>query len=326
MLKAEQLNKLYALATGKQTKENQIKEIEKQDNSRVVSKAKNELAKYKGLFMDPYEAWTKWYSKTKATINSKTADDIWSVAEQEFPGSPEQARTWLRESTSGVINKQDQTSREIAMRNEMSASPSWLVNEMVPELQNISAAVSDQNLGKAKAVYKKTLEQRLDMIDLTQLDPEVPAETHIEDAIKLEMLGLMEGASIINGRFVTMNQQGQIQPAFSISGDMGIGGPEMETIREVATPLLQNRISTALSIAASQVEMGNKASGGAYLDMLRNGDLEVNEWQNAISMLGDSEGVVDTGITGMANRNPFMSDSDILSSAVDIGTLLRGNR
>jgi hypothetical protein len=107
---------------------------------------------------------------------------------------------------------------------------------------------------------------------------------------------------------------------------MGIGGPEMETIQEVATPLLQDRISTALSIAASQVEMGNKASGGAYLDMLRNGDLEVNEWQNAISMLGDSEGVVDTGIAGMANRNPFMSDSDILSSAVDIGTLLRGNR
>jgi hypothetical protein len=326
MLKAEQLNKLYALATGKQTKENQIKEIEKQDNSRVVSKAKNELAKYKGLFMDPYEAWTKWYSKTKATINSKTADDIWSVAEQEFPGSPDQAKDWLRQSTNGVINKQDKTAKEIALRNEMSSSPSWLVNEMVPELQNTSAIVSNQNLGKAKAVYKKMLEQRLDMLDLTQLDPEVPAETHIEDAIKLEILGLMEGASIVNGRFVTMNPQGQIQPAFSISGDMGIGGPEMETIQEVATPILHDRISTALNIATSQVEMDNKASGGAYLDMLKNGNLEVNEWQNAISMLGDTNGVVDAGISGMVNKNPFMSDSDILSSAVDIGTLLRGNR
>lgn len=325
MLKAEQLNKLYALATkGKST--NQVKEIEKQDNSKTITKARNELSKYKGMFVDPYEAWTKWYSKTKPTLNSKTADDVWSVAEQEFPGSPDQAKEWLRQSTNGVIDKQDKTAKEIALRNEMSSSPSWLVNEMVPELQNTSAVVSNQNLGKAKAVYKKTLEQRLDNMDLTQLDPEVPAEVHIEDAIKLEMLGLMDGASIVNGRFVTVNQQGQMQPAFSIQGDVGIAGPEMETIQEVATPILQNRISTALSLASSKVEMDNKASGGAYLDMLKNGDLDVNEWQNAISMLGDAEGVVDTGVQGMAKKNPYMSESDMLSSAVDIGAILRGNR
>ena len=62
MLKVEQLNKLYALATGgKNTKQEQVSTIQKADNSKTVSKAKYELAKYKGMYMDPYEAWTKWY-------------------------------------------------------------------------------------------------------------------------------------------------------------------------------------------------------------------------------------------------------------------------
>ena len=327
MLKAEQLNKLYALATGgKNTKQEQVSTIQKADNSKTVSKAKYELAKYKGMYMDPYEAWTKWYSKIKPNMDSKTADDIWSMAESQFPGSADQAKDWLRQSTKGATTKTDKASQEIAMRNEMSTSPSWLVNEMVPELQNTASAVSNQNLGKAKAVYKKSLEQKLGMLDLTQLDPEVPVETHIEDAIKLEMIGMLDGSNIVNGRFSSINEQGQIQPAFSIQYDMGIGGPELENIQSVAMPILKDKISSALSFATSQVEMGNRASGGAYLEMLRNGDLEMDEWQNAISMLGDADGVVDAGIQGMSKKNPFTSDEDIMSSAIDINNIRRGLR
>lgn len=327
MLKAEQLNKLYALATGgRNTKKEQVETIQKIDNSKTISKAKYELAKYKGMYVDPYEAWTKWYNKIKPSIDSKTADDIWSVAESQFPGSADQAKDWLRQSTKEVTSKADKASQEIAMRNEMSTSPSWLVNEMIPDLQDTSAVVSTQNLGKAKAVYKKSLEQKLDMLDLTQLDPEVPVETHIEDAIKLEMLGMLDGSSIVNGRFVSINQEGRIQPAFSIPYDMGLGGPELENIQSVAMPLLKNKIASAISFASAQVEMGNRASGGAYIEMLKNGDLEMDEWQNAISMLGDADGVVNAGIQGMSQKNPFRSDEDIMSSAIDINNIRRGLR
>ena len=327
MLKAEQLNKLYALATGgRNTKKEQVETIQKIDNSKTISKAKYELAKYKGMYVDPYEAWTKWYNKIKPSIDSKTADDIWSVAESQFPGSADQAKDWLRQSTKEVTSKADKASQEIAMRNEMSTSPSWLVNEMIPDLQDTSAVVSTQNLGKAKAVYKKSLEQKLDMLDLTQLDPEVPVETHIEDAIKLEMLGMLDGSSIVNGRFVSINQEGQIQPAFSIPYDVGLGGPELENIQSVAMPLLKNKIASAISFASAQVEMGNRASGGAYIEMLKNGDLEMDEWQNAISMLGDADGVVNAGIQGMSQKNPFRSDEDIMSSAIDINNIRRGLR
>lgn len=327
MLKVEQLNKLYALATGgKNTKQEQVSTIQKADNSKTVSKAKYELAKYKGMYVDPYEAWTKWYNKIKPSIDSKTADDIWSVAESEFPGSSDQAKDWLRQSTKGVTSKADKASQEIAMRNEMSTSPSWLVNEMVPDLQDTAATVSTQNLGKANAVYKKSLEQKLDTLNLTELDPEVPVETHIEDAIKLEMLGMLDGSSVVNGRFASVNEQGQIQPAFSISYDMGLGGPELENIQAVAMPILKNKISSAISFASAQVEMGNRASGGAYLDMLKKGDLGMDEWQNAISMLGDSDGVIGAGISGMARKNPYMSNEDIMSSAIDINNIRRGLR
>lgn len=327
MLKADQLNKLYALATGgKNTKQEQISTIQKADNSKKISKAKYELAKYKGMYVDPYEAWTRWYSKMKPSIDSKTADDIWSMAEAEFPGSPDQAKDWLRQSTNGITSKSDKASQEIAMRNEMSSSPSWLVNEMVPQLQDTAATVSTQNLGKAKAIYKKSLEQKLDSIDLTQLDPEVPVETHIEDAIKLEMIGMLDGANVVNGRFASINEQGQIQPAFAMQMDMGLGGPELDNIQSVAMPILKNKISSAISLASTQVEMGNRASGGAYLEMLKKGDLGMDEWQNAIAMLGDADGVIDAGISGMATKNPYMSDEDMMSSAIDINNIKRGLR
>jgi hypothetical protein len=324
MLNRDKLNKLYALATGKQPQEEQKKAVVNELNEKKKKKLVQDLHKYRGMYEDPYKAWTNWYRDSSKNISSDIADDVWSEAEKEFPGSPDQAKQWMRDEMQASVESVDPSAREIAMRNKLSQAPSWLGQEMLPQLQSTSATVSNQNLTKAKSAYKRVLDQKISKLDLTQLDPEVPVEQHVMDAIKAEMLGLLEATKIINGRFTAINPDGQPQPLFSIQDDATMAGPEQQYITELAEPLFTKYIQSAMSENTEMLQLDNRAATGATLQQLKSGDLDISEWQSAIGLIGDSDGAIEAGIQGLVKKNPYMDQEELLSSALDINNIKRG--
>jgi hypothetical protein len=325
MLNKDKLNKLYTLATGNAPAIQQTQKEKIKSNKKSLEKSKYNLAKMKGLYSDPLEAWQKWYRNERENIPIDSADDFWNEAETQFPGSPDQAKDWLRGEVGSLVDHDDPAIRDINMRNVVSKAPTWLSREMLPDLASTSAQVSNQNLTKTKMVYKQAFVERMKKFNLDDLDPEVPVDVHVEDVLKLEAFGLLDAASIMNGRFAISNN-GTIQPAFALDSSVtGIEpGPEFGIIQEAVTPMLTQEISTALSNTSGIIEMDNSASRAATRRMLEDGSMDMSEWENAIRIVGNPDEVIDSGIRGMVAKNPNMDINEIISSAVDIGNIRKG--
>lgn len=324
MLNNQKLQKLFALATGK--KPAGVDNTKKQLSKNRIQKTKYNLAKKRGIIKDPLEAWSRWYNEEFKNITQDDADDFWSEAEKEFPGSSEQAREWARNNAMSQLNTSDPVLKDITMRNTLNKSPTWLAKEMLPDMAETASAVSSQNLVKVNSVYRKSLQEKLRTLDLTQLDPEVPADVHIEDAVKLEKMGLLDTTQIVNGRFAISNGE-QIQPAFSLdeNSDMGIAqGPEATLVESVALPIFRKEIETALQTATDMVGVDNTASRAVMRNMLKEGQMPVDDWKGALSILGNSDDVVSAGMDGLINQNPYMDQEDILANTIDIMSARRG--
>ena len=329
MLNRDKLNKLYTLATGKNLTQASVKNSINLNSKQKLDTIQNKRAKYKGLYEDPYNAWVSWYRDIEKDIDTNNSDEAWKIMESNFPGSQEQARDWLRNNIKEETNsKTDKYSQEILLKNKMSKAPSWLAEEMLPDLARLSNDISMQNVSKVKTVYKKDMLDKLLKIQLTELDPEVPVEVHVDDAMKLELLGLLDSATIANGRFVITNENGSIKPAFTLdisqddTTNIGIG-PEADMIREIATPIISNAVDSAINNISDTVAMDNRVASGATIDMLKRGDLDTSEWKNALSILGNKDNVISAGIEGMLTNNPYMDPEDIMNSSLDIGSFER---
>ena len=325
MLNPDKLNKLFIMATGKTPAIEQTKQVIQTANKSKKTRSSMNLAKMRGLYSDPFEAWTKWFRSEQRNVSMDNANDLWSEAEASFPGSPEQARDWMRSETNSLVDHPDPTIKDINLKKYLSKSPDWLSKEMLPTLAQTSATVSDQNLMKSKLAYRKLFMDKLSKIDFSELDPEVPVEVHVEDALKLEALGLLDSAQVFNGRLST-NNSGTIQPAFALDQSIqGITpGPEFKAIQEIAEPILTKEIGMALNNTTGIIEMDNKASRAVTRRMLESGNMDLSEWQNAITMLGNQDDVVDSGIKGIVEQNPFMDVEDDISAAIDINNIKRG--
>ena len=135
----------------------------------------------------------------------------------------------------------------------MQSAPSWMQGELAPEMAITSSKVSAQNSAKAQAMYTMALDKKLKSMNLGELDIDVPAEIHAQEFIALEMMNKLDEAQIINGRVCLLNEQGQIQPVYSmlnrpeiqsmLSGD----SPEADMVSGIANKLVIPAIQTAWS-------------------------------------------------------------------------------
>lgn len=324
MLNNDKLNKLFVLATGKEP--TQAVRQRNQNSKKRGDSIKMNYGKYTGAYSDPYKAWTNWYRDSKKDLDSDNADDVWDFAEKNFPGSPEQARGWLKNDVVSSSENQDPAIKDINLRENLSKSPSWLASEMLPEVDKLSATVSNQNMTKAKTVFQRSVMDKLAKVDLTQLDPDVAVEEHVADLIRMETAGIADSVTVVNGRFAGMGPNGKVMPAFALGmNNSSIGnGPEMEEMFAILLPTVKPVIESALSNNRSMMGLNNQAARGATVNMLKNGDMPISEWQNAISMLGDPDGVIDAGISGLVNKNPNMSREQAIMNAVEIDSFRRG--
>jgi hypothetical protein len=322
MLSQDKLTKLFALASGKPVTSKPI-EKKKPDTTKI----KNRLDFYKSAYSDPVTAWSNWASEAKKNATSETADDIWNHAEMNYPGDPSQAREAIRSNIRSGLSTEP-VSKEVDLRNAMQSAPSWMQDELTPEMALTSNTVSAQNSAKAQAMYSMALKKKLSSMNLNELDIDVPAEIHAQEFITLEVLNKLDEAQIVNGRVCLLNEQGAIQPAYSmmdnpeIQNMLSADSPEATMVSSLANKLVIPTIQNALSNSKEMGSMDNRAAGGAALDMLKSGDVPVDNWGSLLGMInGDG---LNAGIDGISARNPHMSPEDELMQGIDIYTQYGG--
>lgn len=322
MLNPDKLQKLFEIATGRKPEQIRMAETKKKVTGLERSKKRKQI--FKELYKDPVTAFERWYQDSLKDVNSDNADEFWADAEADFPGSPEQAKDWLR---SNIQRPQDPTAKEFTLRNTMSKAPSWLQSELSPELADAERVVTSQNLSKSQVAYRKVLQDKLTKFDFSSLDPDVPAEIHVDDMLKLELMGLLDTASVTEGRFVVTNKDGTIQPAFALgnsdeAGGFGLG-PETEILAKMAKPMFEKAVVAGLDLGAQTQSMNNRAVTGAGLQMLP--DMDISEWSTVLGAMPkeDVPGAIQAGFNKRAEIDPFASNEDVLADALSIEDLLR---
>ena len=322
MLNPDKLQRLFEIATGRKPEQQRVVEAKKKASGLERTKKRKQI--FKELYKDPVTAFERWYQDSLKDVNSDNADEFWVDAEADFPGSPDQAKDWLR---SNVQRPTEPTNKEFTLRNTMSKAPTWLQQELSPELADAERVVASQNLSKSQVAYRKVLQDKLGKFDFTALDPDVPAEIHVADMLKMEMLGILDTASITDGRFVTLNKDGTIQPAFALNnsedaGGLGLG-PETEIITKMAKPMFEKAVIEGLDTGAELQSVNNRAATGAGLNMLP--DMDVSEWSTVLGAMPpeDVKGAIQSGFNKKAAIDPFASNEDVLADALSIEDLLR---
>jgi len=322
MLNQNKLQKLFEIATGRMPEQQRLTEAKQKVSGLDRTKKRKQI--FNSLFKDPLTAFERWYQDSLKDVNSNNVDEFWGDAETSFPGSPEQAKDWLR---SNVSRPQDASNKEFTLRNTMSKSPRWLQQELSPELADTEQIVASQNLSKSQLTYRKVLQDKLNKFDFSALDPDVPAEIHVDDMLKLEMMGILDTASVIDGRFVTLNKDGTIQPAFALgnsdeAGGLGLG-PETEIVTKMAKPLFEKAVVSGLDTSTSMQALNNKAVMGVGLKMLP--DMDISEWSTVLGTMPKEEirGAIQTGFNKKADIDPFASNEDVLADTLSIQEFLQ---
>lgn len=316
MLSQDKLMKLYSLAQGGKPSKPSVtkKPID-------LSSHKRSLAVKRGSYSDPLTAWHKWADESRNDITSDNSEEMWNMMEQEYPGPREVARNEIRSKFRENLPTEP-SAREVDLRNRMQTAPSWMQDELAPEMAITSSKVASQNMAKSKAIYTMALENKLSKLDFTQLDLDVPIEVHLQEIVALEALNMLDYASIVNGRLCVANENGQVEPAFNMLSKPEVqqilsqGSTELETVMGIAKRIVMPMISKATSDSRDMGSLDNKAAGGAAIKSLRSGDVPVDQWGDMLSMV-DGNGI-SAGIEGMAKKTPFMSTDEMNSAAMDI--------
>jgi len=322
MLNPDKLNKLFSLATGRngESVKEKVVSMKQIQAKKRGEKVKSRLSAYRGLFKDPNEAWVRWYEDSRKEMSSDNADDVWSTAEAEHPQGPVAARDYARRSASSHLNEKDPFMAETGLRNEMSQSPEWLRDEMTPHLASAANATQAQNNFKAKKVYEQSLMQKLGQMNLTELDQDVPAEVHVDELVKLELLGLTDMAKIVTGRFAVADESGNIRPVYSLDDPNDVASgiesdtPEMEMINTVVPKIAKSMISSAMRKGRDTQAINNRAASGVAMGMLGKG-MDVEDMGGAMSLMNDDTGgALRAGIRGRASLGPRSQDEMIMEA------------
>ncbi len=322
MLNPDKLNKLFSLATGRngESVKEKVVSMKQIQAKKRGEKVKNRLPAYRGLFKDPVEAWTRWYEDSRKEMSSDNADDVWTHASAQHPQGEVAAKDYARRSASSHLSEKDPFMAETGLRNEMAQSPTWLRDEMAPNLASAANATQAQNNFKAKKVYEQSLMQKLGQMNLSDLDQDVPSEVHIDELVKLELLGLTDMASIVNGRFAVADEKGAIRPVYDLDDPNDVASgiesdtPEMEMINSVVPKIAKSMIGSAMRSGRKTQASNNKAASGVAMGMLGKG-MDVEDMGGAMSLMNDeSGGALRAGIQGRASIGQQNQDEMIMEA------------
>ena len=330
MTKEQSLQKLEQIASDSGMSSNNYQEINnqlKQHTDNLSIKKSEEVAGYATRLYqdDPQKAFDTWYSGTSDfDLNKDTKKYYWNKYE-ELIGDPQLAKEVLSNQVKTRLNTLETTAeKEYYIRDNLNRWPDWMAKEYEPSLANLMIVNQTKDMMKGELVYKtSTLDKVSSVLSDSELSPDISEQEHINDVLKLETLGVLSGASVVNGRIGVTNETQEFQPAWSINNSSEISDKaikstpaELAFLRDSVFNEIKDLVSVNLSEGRSKIKQQNQELKFIMLNEMRQGNVEMDKWGDVASMIetpsedpmGSLLFLFDQGIKGMIDKAEEGSD------------------
>jgi len=123
---------------------------------------------------------------------------------------------------------------------------------------------------------------------------------------------------------IIVDNKGNIIPAFDVEDRPNDQGSplnnEMALIYNVVPSIAREFVEFNINQSKKQVEIGNKAATATALRMLEKGDLPVEEWGYAFSVMSNvnPDSALKAAVEGYSKKNPYINTTDSVSMAIKI--------
>lgn len=327
------MNQLQQLASGKvYTQANSYENTTKITASDFKNKLNTLENSIKTMYSkNPDKVFETFKQQTKDILfpTTQSKEFYWNKYLDLAPNGREEAKKLLIRDTERDINTMSSPSeKEFFLRDKISRFPSWLSEEFASDIKNLSFRNAYSNLNKAKQLYKDDLSKRLTKLNGKELDPDVGADSHINDLMKLEKMNLLDVADSLGGRYGVTDKGGSFVPAFNLENrsqvfrDNDAGSPstnEQLMVDELAPDFVRNHVTGSLGVQRTRVNVDNRTTEGIASMMLEQGKFKIPEWHEAFSMFAQPNypTLIETGLKGEINSGRVQSDED-LSKAIYI--------
>jgi hypothetical protein len=300
---------------------NEVNDQLKQHSANVSIKKSEEIAQYATNLYgeDNQKVFDTWYAGTSDfDLNKDTKKYYWDKYES-LAGDKNIAREALSNQVRTRLNSLETTAeKEYYIRDNLNRWPDWMAKEYEPSLANLMIVNQTKDMMKGELVYKtSTLNKVSSILSNTELTPDIPEEDHINDFLKLETLGVLSGATIVDGRVGVSNENREFQPAWSINNSSEISDKaikstpaELAFLRDSVFGEIKDLVSVNLSEGRNKIKDQNKELKFSMLYEMRQGNIDMDKWGDVASMIETPSDnpisslliLFDEGIKGMIDK------------------------
>tara|TARA_E500000305_G_scaffold85616_1_gene71720 strand:+ start:354 stop:1436 length:1083 start_codon:yes stop_codon:yes gene_type:complete len=283
---------------------------------------------------DQQKVFDTWNAGTSDfDLNKDTKNYYWKKY-SELAGSPEIAKDALSSQVRKKLSSLETTSeKEYYIRDNLNKWPDWLTKEYEPSLANLMMVNQTKDMLKGETVYKKATEDKLNsLLQSSYLSPNIAEEDHVKDLLKLETLGFLSGATIVDGRVGVTNKNQKFQPAFSIKNaseitDESIPSSPAESafLRDAVQTDVKDAVSMNLKESRSRLKSQHDELRFTMLSEVRQGNVDIDRWGDVASMIespsDDSLGsllfLFEEGLLGMLDQKTQGTDEPVKDKEIN---------
>jgi len=335
MINNESFNKLEAIVNESKPEsfdyDTLNSNLETRSNNMSINKSNEVISQAKRLYGDDQESVFKtWMAGTRDfNLNKDTRKYYWDTYDS-LTGDPKLSQESLREQTRGELKKFNNTfEKESYLRDNLDKWPEWLEKEYEPVLASFMMMNQSKDMLKGQMAYKEdTLNKVTKMLQSedSDLDPDISVSDHVSDFKKFATLGLLDGAMITNGRLSVTNQDGEVEPAWSVSNASKVTGEESEEnpavsafLRDSVQEEMTNAVSLKLDASRNKIKEQTKQLNTSVFYEMRQGNVPVDRWADMAALTEDPtisasdnlKFLFTEGIRGYIDTHPNITGQEI---------------
>lgn len=299
--------------------------IDQQDIAKIRSTVDVATKMYPNNKENRFNYWKR--SLTLDGMSNNARNVYWKQYEELHPDGIEGAKSDFINVTMNELGYiRGASNKEFMLRDRIANSPPWARSVLEPELAKYSTIVATSNFSKANEVYGKELQSRINKFVINNdLDPDVSADQHTSDMLKLEQLNLGEVASVVNGRIGAYTNTGQFIPGFAIADRNQIfpndpaGTPsaaEQLLVRDSATHPIKQAVSMKLTHQRSDISRQERLASMGVSGLLESGYYPIDRWGEAFALNPEapSQAQVISGLRGEIAAGRITHEDQLIES------------
>ena len=303
MTKEESLQKLEEIASesGQQNADYNTLDLQiKQHTSNVSIKKSEELAQQvQRLYPeDRQKAFDTWNVGTRDfDLNPATKEYYWKTYEKLSP-DPSLYKEGLSTQVKDKLRKLKTTSeKEFYIRDNLNKWPNWLSSQYEASLAGLMMVNQTKDMLKGEVSYKEnTLDRVNTLLQNSDLGSDINEYDHVQDILKLETMGFLEGATIYDGRIGVLNKKNEFQPAWSIKSSKEISEEvpqplpaEASFLRDSVLPEIKDLVSVSLNNSRNKIKEQNEEIKFIMLNEISQGNISMDKWGDVASMIEEPQ-------------------------------------